>query len=150
MLLGDMGTFTTEQKNAEASLIKGLKSVKSSSLCNTALNHTVDKNAADNVDFGSEMTLNGSYTWELKVPVPYVARKAYAHRPVRPSFLPGRTLRPRRPDGNNYNPNATQPVRRFQWWGWLSTNRWLYFRQRVCGKFIDPVWQQHLNTQAAA
>jgi hypothetical protein len=25
------------------------------------------------------------------------------------------------PDGNGVNPSATQPVRRFQWWGWLST-----------------------------
>ena len=55
------------------------------------------------------MTLNGSYTWELKVPVPYIARKAYAHDPVLPSFLLEEPYDEEGPDGNNYNPNVCRP-----------------------------------------
>lgn len=148
MLLGDMGTFNAEQKNAEVALIKGLKSVKGQSVQYSAESFS-GQNAADNADFGNEMTLNGSYTWELKVPVPYIARKAYAHKSVMPSFLLEEPYDEEGPDGNNYNPNATQPVRRFQWWGWLSTTGGYISGNAYVWQFIDPVWQQHLNTQAA-
>jgi hypothetical protein len=107
------------------------------------------QNAADNADFGNEMTLNASYTWELRVPVPYIARKAYAHTRVMPSFLLEEPYDEEGPDGNNYNPNATQPVRRFQWWGWLSTIGGYISGNGYVWQFVDPVWQQHLNTQAA-
>ena len=148
MLLGDMGTFNEEQKNAEAALIKGLKSVTGQSVHYSAEAHS-GQNSTDQADFGHEMTLNGVYTWELKVPVPFIARRAYNHTPVIPSFLLEEPYDEEGPDGNNYNPNATQPVRRFQWWGWLCT-----IGGYICGngyvwQFVDPVWQQHLNTQAA-
>jgi hypothetical protein len=95
------------------------------------------------------MTLNGSYTWELKVPVPFIARKAYNHKPVMPSFLLEEPYDEEGPDGNNYNPNATQPVRRFEWWGWLSTIGGYIAGNAYIWQFVDPIWQQHLNTQAA-
>jgi hypothetical protein len=107
------------------------------------------QNSADNADFGNEMTLNASYTWELKVPVPYIARKAYAHNPQLPSFLLEEPYDEEGPDGNNYNPNATQPVRRFQWWGWLSTIGGYISGNGYVWQFVDPIWQQHLNTQGA-
>ncbi|MEO7490002.1 MAG: putative collagen-binding domain-containing protein, partial [Ferruginibacter sp.] len=95
------------------------------------------------------MTLNGSYTWELKVPVPFIARKAYAHEPAMPAYLLEEPYDEEGPDGNNYNPNATQPVRRFQWWGWLSTIGGYISGNGYVWQFVDPVWQQHLNTHAA-
>jgi hypothetical protein len=149
MLLGDMGKFNAEQKTAEAALIKGLKSVTDQQSVQYSAESFSGQNSADNADFGNEMTLNASYTWELKVPVPYIARKAYAHSPVLPSFLLEEPYDEEGPDGNNYNPNATQPVRRFQWWGWLSTIAGYISGNGYVWQFVDPVWQQHLNTQAA-
>jgi len=149
MLLGDMGKFSDEQQRAEALLIKGLKSVPGQqSTLYTAESHS-GENAADNVQFGHEMTLNGSYTWELKVPVPHLARRAYAHDPVLPAFLLEEPYDEEGPDGNHYNPNATQPVRRFQWWGWLSTIGGYIAGNAYVWQFVDPVWQQHLDTQGA-
>lgn len=149
MLLGDKGKYTEAQAAAEAALIRGLKSVQGQqSVQYTAESHS-GENAADNVQFGHQMTMNGSYTWELKVPVPYLARKAYAHKPVMPAFLLEEPYDEEGPDGNNYNPNATQPVRRFQWWGWLSTIGGYISGNGYVWQFVDPVWQQHLNTQGA-
>src|SRR5688572_27436325 len=74
MLMGDMGKFNDEQRAAEQALIDGLKSIKNQgSNQYTAESHS-GENAADNPHFGHEMTLNGVYTWELKVPVPYLSR----------------------------------------------------------------------------
>ena len=149
MILGDKGRFTEEQAKAEAALIKGLKSVKDQQCVQYTAESNSGENAADNAQFGNEMTLNASYTWELKVPVPYIARKAYAHKPIMPSFLLEEPYDEEGPDGNNYNPNATQPVRRFQWWGWLSTIGGYISGNGYVWQFVDPIWQQHLNTQAA-
>lgn len=149
MLLGDMGKFNEEQRMAEQALIDGLKSVKNQqSTQYTAESHS-GENAADNPHFGDEMTLNGVYTWELKVKVPYLARKAYTHEPPMPAFLLEEPYDEEGPDGNNFNPNATQPVRRFQWWGWLSTIGGYIAGNGYVWPFIDPIWQQHLDTQGA-
>jgi Protein of unknown function (DUF4038)/Putative collagen-binding domain of a collagenase len=149
MLLGDKGQYTQEQAKAEAALIKGLKSVPGQQSVQYTAESNSGENAADNAQFGHEMTVNGSYTWELKVPVPFIARKAYAHHPVMPSFLLEEPYDEEGPDGNNYNPNATQPVRRFQWWGWLSTIGGYISGNAYIWQFVDPIWQQHLNTQGA-
>lgn len=149
MLLGDMGTFNEEQRIVEQALIEGLKSVPhQQSVQYTAESHS-GENAADNPYFGDEMTLNGAYTWELAVPVPYLGRKAYLHEPVMPAFLLEEPYDEEGPDGNNYNPNATQPVRRFQWWGWLTTIGGYVSGNGYVWQFVDPVWQQHLETQGA-
>jgi hypothetical protein len=149
MLLGDKGLYTAEQAKGEANLIKGLKSVAGQQSVQYTAESNSGENAADNVQYGHEMTLNASYTWELKIPVPYIARKAYAHDPVMPSFLLEEPYDEEGPDGNNYNPNATQPVRRFQWWGWLSTIGGYVAGNAYIWQFVDPIWQQHLNTQGA-
>ncbi|CAN5476646.1 DUF4038 domain-containing protein [soil metagenome] len=148
-LLGDKGIYTAAQAKAEAALIKGLKNVQGQQSVQYTAESNSGENAADNAQFGHEMTMNGSYTWELKVPVPYIARKAYAHKPVIPAFLLEEPYDEEGPDGNNYNPNATQPVRRFQWWGWLSTIGGYISGNGYIWQFVDPVWQQHLNTQGA-
>lgn len=132
MLLGDMGESNEDQRNAEAALIKGLKSVKGQRSVQYSAESYSGQNAADNADFGEEMTLNGSYTWELKVQVTYITRKAYAYEPAIPSFLLEGPYDEEGPDENNYNPSATQPVRRFQWWGMAEHYWWLCFRKRLC------------------
>jgi hypothetical protein len=149
MLLGDMGTFNDEQKRAEEALIKGLKSVADQQSIHYSAEAHSGQNSAEQADFGSEMTLNGVYTWELKVPVPFIARRAYRHMPTIPSYLLEEPYDEEGPDGNNYNPNAIQPVRRFQWWGWLCAAGGYISGNGYVWQFVDPVWQQHLNTQAA-
>lgn len=149
MLLGDFSAFNEEQKQAESALIKGLKSVPGQQSIQYSAEPQSGQNAAEHPVFGSEMTLNGSYTWELRTPVPMVARRAYAHSPAMPSFLLEEPYDEEGPDGNGYNPNAIQPVRRFQWWGWLSTCGGYISGNGYVWQFISPIWQQHLNTRAA-
>lgn len=149
MLQGDMGRFNEVQRKAEQALIDGLKSVKNQQSVQYTAESNSGENAADNIYFGDEMTLNGVYTWELKVPVPHLARKAYAHQRVMPAFLLEEPYDEEGPDGNKFNPNATQPVRRFQWWGWLSTIGGYVSGNGYVWPFIDPVWQQHLDTKGA-
>jgi hypothetical protein len=149
MLLGDMGEFNDEQRTAEAALIAGLKSVSGQRSTQYTAESFSGQNAVDNKDFGSEMTINGVYTWELKVPVPMLSRVAYAHEPPMPAFLLEEPYDEEGPDGNNYNPNGTQPVRRFQWWGWLSTIGGYIAGNGYVWMFQDPTWRQHLDTQGA-
>jgi hypothetical protein len=75
MLLGDKGKYSPEEAKAEAALIKGLKSVPGQQSVLYTAESSSGENAADNALFGHEMNINRCYTWELKVPVPYVARR---------------------------------------------------------------------------
>ena len=93
------------------------------------------------------MTLNGCYTWELDIPVPNLARRAYSHHPTMPAFLLEEPYDEEGPDGNNYNPNATQPVRRFQWSGWLSTIGGYISGSGYARQFVDLIWKEHLDKQ---
>jgi hypothetical protein len=40
-------------------------------------------------------------------------------------------------------------VRRFEWWGWLTTTGGYVAGNGFIWPFIDPHWKQHLNTNAA-
>ncbi len=146
MLMGDMGRFNQKQIGVEQALIDGLKSVNGNSIQFSAESNS-GENAADNIHFGHEMTMNGVYTWSLKIPVPYLARKGYTHMPALPAFLLEEPYDEEGPDGNNYNPSATQPVRRFQWWGWLSSIGGYISGNGYVWQFVDPIWQQHLETK---
>ncbi|MEP6596930.1 MAG: DUF4038 domain-containing protein, partial [Ginsengibacter sp.] len=148
MLLGDMGTFTVPQKNAEAALIFGLKSMPGQQSIHYSAEANSGQNSADQIDFGDQMTLNGTYTWE-KVNVPDLGRSAYSHTPVLPAYLLEEPYDQEGPDGNNVNPSAIQPVRRFQWWGWLSTIGGYISGNGYVWPFNSPEWQKHLDTQGA-
>jgi len=147
MLLGDDGKLSPEQKTVEAALIAGLKSVKGQQSIYYSAESFSGQNSADNEDFGSEMSLNGIYNWERNIPAQ--ARLAYTHEPLMPAYLLEEPYDEEGPDGNNYNPNAVQPVRRFQWWGWLSSIAGYMAGNGYIWPFIDPFWQQHLNSQGA-
>lgn len=149
MLLGDFGNLNKEQQFVEKALIRGLKSVNGQQSIHYSAESYSGENAADNVHFGNEMTLNGVYTWDLKPPVPQLGRIGYNHTPILPAFLLEEPYDEEGPDGNNYNPNATQPVRRFQWWGWLSTIGGYISGNGYVWQFVDPIWQNHLDTQGA-
>ncbi len=149
MLLGDFGKFDASQKAVEAALIKGLKRVPGQQSIHYTAESFSGENAAENAHFGHEMTLNGCYTWDTNSPVPVVARRGYKHQPVMPSFLLEEPYDEEGPDGNNYNRHATQPVRRFQWWGWLGSIGGYISGNGYVWPFIDPIWTRHLQTHGA-
>ena len=104
------------------------------------------------------MTLNGAYSWGGDVN--NHGRRAYAHTPVEPAFLLEEPYDEEGPDGNKVNPSATQPVRRFQWWGWLSTIGGYISGNGYVWPFHAPAWydlrsfrardwHNHLDTQGS-
>jgi hypothetical protein len=145
MLLGDQGKFTSEQVEAEAALIAGLKSVAEQQSTHYSAESYSGQNSIDQADFGHEMNLNGVYTWD-SVGIPTLAKMAYSHTPVIPAFLLEEPYDEEGPDGTKYNPHAIQPVRRFQYWGWLGTTGGYMAGNGYIYPFIDPQWQEHLNT----
>ena len=148
MLLGDMGKFTATQKEAEGALIAGLKSVTGQLSTEYSAESGPGQSSADQPDFGDQMTLNGAYTWTIKdMSVPKLGRIAYSHNPVMPAFLLEEPYDEEGPDGNNYNPSATQPVRRFQWWGWLTTIGGYISGNGYIWRFNPPEWQKHMDTK---
>jgi hypothetical protein len=146
MLLGDQGKFTPKQVEAEAALIAGLKSVAGQQSTQYSAESYSGQNSIDQTDFGHEMNLNGVYTWD-SVGIPTLAKMAYSHTPVIPAFLLEEPYDEEGPDGTKYNPHAIQPVRRFQYWGWLGTTGGYMAGNGYIYPFIDPQWQEHLNTK---
>src|SRR6266487_6977369 len=150
MLLGDMGNFTAAQKEVEGALITGLKNVAGQLSTEYSAEANSGQNSADQRDFGDQMTLNGTYTWTIKdMSVPKLGRIAYSHKPVMPAYLLEEPYDQEGPDGNNYNPSAIQPVRRFQWEGWLSTIGGYISGNGYIWSFISPYWQKHMDTKGS-
>ena len=143
---GDRMAFDANQTDVEEALITGLKSVANQQSTHYSAQWIRGSIATDQPDFGSEMTLNGTYANSLDVN--NQGRKAYAHTPTLPAFLLEEPYDEEGADGNGVNPDATQPVRRFQWWGWLSNIGGYVSGNGFVWPF-NPVWKSHLNTQGA-
>jgi hypothetical protein len=105
-----------------------------------------DSVATDQRDFGRAMTLNGAYSFSGYATT--YSRRAYAYLPAEPAFLLEEPYDEEGPDGNNINGSATQPVRRFQWWGWLSSIGGYISGNGYIWPFTSG-WQDHLNTLGA-
>jgi hypothetical protein len=153
MMGGDMGTppdtFTTVQRDVQSALLTGLKSVAGQQSTLFSAEWDSESIATDQTDFGAAMTLNGAYSWGGDVS--NQGRRAYAYGSVRPAFLLEEPYDEEGPDGNGVNGAATQPVRRFQWWGWLSTIGGYISGNGYVWMFRpSPVaWQDHLDTQGS-
>ena len=123
MMGGDMGTppaaFDAAQSAVESALLSGLASVPGRRSTLASAEWTSESIATDQSMLGQAMTLNGAYAWSGDVNTQ--GRRAYASAHVMPAFLLEGPYDEEGLDGNRNNSNATQPVRRFQWWGWLST-----------------------------
>src|SRR5882672_10020705 len=128
MMGGDMGTapfsFNTAQTAVETALLNGVRNVPGKQSIYFSAEWQSESIGTDQVTFGSSMTLNSTYSWTGREA--YHGRRAYAHAPIEPAFLLEEPYDQEGPDANPFgtgtvNPSATQPVRRFQWWGWLST-----------------------------
>ena len=143
---GDMMIFTASQTAVESSLLTGLKSVANQQSVFFSAEWTRGSIATDQPDFGPQMTLNGTYANSLDIN--NQGRRAYVRSPTIPAFLLEEPYDEEGSDGTGVNLDATQPVRRFQWWGWLSN-----IGGYISGNgYIWPFnsgWQAHLNTQGA-
>ena len=158
MMGGDKGSFDAGQSNMENALLSGLKSVTGEQSIYFSAEWDSGMIATDQVTFGGAMTLNGVYSFTGDVN--RLGCKAYLHRPIEPAFLLEEPYDEEGPDGNHANPSATQPVRRFQWWGWLSAtagyisgNGYVWpFRPPAWYDFWRPRtrdWRDHLDTQGS-
>jgi hypothetical protein len=143
---GDTGSYTAAQLNVESALLTGLASVAGQQSVQVSAEWDSEMIATDQSTFGSLMTLNGVYSWTGAVGTE--GRRAYAHAPSLPAFLLEGPYDEEGPDGNDYNPNATQPVRRFAWWGWLSTIGGYVSGNAFVWPF-NPGWPSHLDTEGA-
>jgi hypothetical protein len=146
MMGGDMGDFNTAQTNVENALLTGLKSVTGQqSVLFSAEWGSSQELATDQTTFGSQMTLNGVYRHSGDVNG--AGRHGYSYSPTKPAFLIEGPYDQEGPDGNGWNVDATQPVRRFQWWAWLSTIGGYVVGNGYVWPFNAPDWQNHLDTQ---
>ena len=94
-------------------------------------------------DFGDEVTLNGVYSWAGETASH--GRRAYAYTPTMPAFLLEEPFDEEGPEAMNYNSNAVPPVRRFVYWGLLSTIGGYVAGNGYIWRFNDG-WENHLDT----
>jgi hypothetical protein len=150
MMGGDMGTganlFSTAQTAVESALLTGLNSVAARQSVQFSAEWNSESIATDQATFGASMTLNGAYSWSGDVNTQ--GRRAYARTPVTPAFLLEEPYDEEGADGNRVNLSATQPVRRFQWWGWLNTIGGVISGNGFIWTF-NTGWQNHLDTVGA-
>ncbi len=106
--------------------------------------------ATDDPDFDRFITRNGADAFaSLDGYVAHHARRAYARTPVMPAYDLEGPDDEEHTDGTNVNPPATQPVRRFQWWGWLGSIGGHLAGNGYVWPFRDELWTQHLDTRGA-
>ena len=146
---GDSEFNVSAQVAVENALITGLKSVANQQSIFFSAEWTRGSIATDHPNFGTQMTLNGVYANSLGINEH--ARRAYLRTPTIPAYLLEQPYDEEGVDGNGVNPDATQPVRRFQWWGWLSTiggyisgNGYIWPFRTAPGN-----WRDHLDTQGS-
>ncbi len=125
MIGGDKGTggnqFSPDEVAVEQAFITGLKSVSGQQSTEYSAEWGTPTTGRDQSDFGDEVTLAGVYNNNNDGGQASFGRDAYAASPTKPAFLLEDPYDQEGADGTNRNPVATQPVRRFQWWGWLSS-----------------------------
>lgn len=145
MLGGDFGEFDAAQGAAERALIDGLMhGAPSGAIKLRSAEWSSETIGTDQPEFGPLITLNGAYTFDG-----YTAdhaRRAYAVTPVRPAFLLEEPYDEEAADGTNVNRHATQPVRRFQWWGWLGAIGGYMAGNGYVWPFAGDAWRAHLDT----
>ena len=150
MLGGDYGTspdtFTAPQLAVEQALLSGLKSVTGQKSVHYSAAWASASIYTDITDptLKASGTLQGAYDFTGNVNTQ--CRKAYGYSTVMPAFLVEGPYDEEGPDGNNVNPSATQPVRRFQWWGVLSSIGGHVAGNGYVWTFTPGVWTNHLNT----
>jgi len=143
MLGGDMGKFGPRQTAAESGLLAGIESAAGPPPIHFSAEWSGDMNGVEQKPFGASMTLNSAYSWGNVIGA---SRRAFGQQATMPAFLLEEPYDQEGPDGNSVAKQyATQPVRRYEWWGWLST-----IGGYVAGNgYVWPFktgWKEHLNT----
>jgi len=150
MLGGDYDRFTgAGELVVEQAMLAGMQSIGGQASINYSAEWSSESIYTDQADvmLRAAGTLQGAYSWRGNVNT--YARNGYAYSPVMPTFLLEEPYDQEGPDGNGANSlYATQPVRRFQWWGWLSGIGGYISGNGYVWPF-NAGWQAHLNTQGA-
>jgi hypothetical protein len=175
MLGGDYGTGVNDFKTppgpdelgVEQAMLAGMKSVGGQASANFSAEWESDSIYTDQADatLRAAGTLQGAYSHGGNVNT--YTRNGYGGfdsdgttpHAVMPTFLLEEPYDEEGPDGNNVNSAATQPVRRYQWWGWLSGIGgyisgngcvWPFNPPNLSPyPFCQDGWKAHLNTQGA-
>lgn len=153
MLGGDYGSgssnFSSAELAVEQAMLAGLKSIGGQASVQFSAEWNGPSVYTDQSDatLRAAGTLQGAYSWQGEVST--YTRNGYIYSPPMPTFLLEEPYDEEGADGNGVNPNATQPVRRFQWWGWLSGIGGYISGNGYVWPFKPGVWTQHLNTQGA-
>lgn len=142
---GDQGTFNQAQHDVEAALLTGMKSVAPNGFYSAEWD--TETTARENSSFGNQMNLDAAYSFQGNTAS--VGLRAYGHSPTNPAFLLEEPYDQAGPDGDGANGFATQPVRRFQWWGWLSTIGGYVAGNEFVWAMADSAWKDHLSSQGA-
>jgi len=134
------------QEDCVNAVLAGVKSVAGAK----SVLHTGHWNSpsisTDEARFAASMSLNGAYSFQGNTSG--VARAAYAFTPARPAFLFEEPYEGEGPDDLNKNPAATEPLRRFEWWGWLSSIGGYVFGNGHLWPFPGN-WASSLDSQGA-
>jgi hypothetical protein len=156
MLGGDYGPFKLPEELAvEQAMLAGMKNVTGQGSTQFSAEWTGSSIYTDIGDATllAAGTLEGVYSFNGDVNT--YARKGYEDlsHVVMPTFLLEGPYDQEGPDGNGVNPSATQPVRRFQWWGWLSGIGGYISGNGYVWPFnsspFSSDWRSHLDTQGA-
>ena len=147
MVNGDYTPSGGSQLTARNALITGLTRVTGQSSIYCSSENGTDSISSDDAAIAALPVLNGAYSFRGDVNTQ--GRRAYNRSPTTPAFLLEEPYDEEGPDGTNVNGSATQPVRRFQWWGWLSTIGGYMSGNGYVWPFLSPNWQAHLNTQGS-
>jgi hypothetical protein len=154
MLGGDRGTppfpFSAEELGVERALVAGLDTVPGQQSRQYSAEWSGPL-ASSLEEFAPHITLDGSYGPETAAN----GRLGYSRDPIRPAFLLEGPYDEEGPDGNYRNVlHATQPVRRFLWWGWLNSiggyvagNGYVWPFDRGSRLRLRARYLSHLDTQ---
>ncbi len=154
MTAGDTASGFTE----ESDLITGITSVGSQA---SGPNFSAERNGGSISSDGSgvlgtTMTLNGAYDWATVITQCQRAYTFGASTRAIPAFLLEEPYDEEGTDGTGVNTTfATQPTRRYEWWGWLNTiggyvagNGYIWRFAPSGTPLATDNWKNHKNTQA--
>lgn len=151
MMGGDMGTapnlFDPSQTAVEQALIDGIRQVRGKRSLLFSAEWSSDSICTDQVPFGAFCSVNGAYSWTGAV-TPHI-RRAYQRSPPMPAFLLEEPYDEEGRDGNGVNPHSIQPVRRYEWAGWLGGIAGYVAGNGYVWAFRPGEWDRHLGTQGA-
>ena len=146
MLGGDFGEFNPAQAAAERAFIEGLMHGAPDSAVKLRVGGMelgVDWHGSSRVRcISSRSTARTASTASLRI----TGGGRMQRRRCRPAFLLEEPYDEEAADGTNVNPHATQPVRRFQWWGWLETIGGYIAGNGFVWPFAGDAWRAHLDT----